>query len=331
MQAITIPTPGGPGALLPTELPDPVPGHGEVLIAVAAAGVNRADVSQREGHYPPPPGAPTWPGLEVSGVIAGLGHGVHHWAIGDRVCALLPGGGYASLAVADAGHVLPVPDSVDLVEAAGLPEAVATTWSNVFMIAGLSAGETLLVHGGSSGIGTMAIQLARAAGALVATTAGSAEKLAACAALGADILINYHEQDFVERILAATDRHGADVILDAIGGAYLEPNVRALARRGRIVLIGDQSRETSRFTVGLLIRKWGTIYGSTLRSRPAEEKTEVVASVLESAWPLVANGQVVPVIDSRFPLADARLAHERMEASLHIGKILLIPESRPRS
>jgi putative PIG3 family NAD(P)H quinone oxidoreductase len=327
MQAITVPTPGGPSALVPTELPDPVPGHGEVLISVAAAGVNRADLSQREGHYPPPPGSPTWPGLEVSGTIAAVGGGVTRWRPGDRVCALLPGGGYAALAIAKAEHVLPVPDDLDLVSAGGLPEAIATVWSNVVLIAGLTAGETLLVHGGSSGIGTIAIQLARARGCRVATTAGSTEKLAACGALGADILIDYRTEDFVERVTSATDGHGADVIFDAIGGAYLERNLTALAKRGRIVLIGDQSGETGQLPVGLLMRKWASIHGSMLRSRPETEKTSIMRSVLENAWPLVESGQIAPVIDSTFPLADARLAHERMESSSHIGKILLLPDA----
>ncbi len=325
MHAITVPQPGGPDALIDTLLDDPVPSHGEVLIAVAAAGLNRADVNQREGHYPPPKGAPYWPGLEVSGTIAAVGAGVTRWSVGDRVCALLPGGGYAQLAVADAEHVLPVPDTIDLVDAGGLPEAVATVWSNLVMIAGLTSGETMLVHGGSSGIGTIAIQLARAMGCRVATTAGSAEKLAACEALGADILIDYKNEDFVERIEAETDGHGADVIFDAIGGVYLDRNLRALAPRGRIVLIGNQSGETGQVSVGLLMRKWASIHGSMLRARPVAEKTEIMQSVRENAWPLVENGQIVPVIDSTFALADARLAHERMESSEHIGKILLLP------
>ena len=325
MQAITVPQPGGPAALVETELPDPVPGHGEVLIAVVAAGVNRADLSQREGHYPPPKGAPYWPGLEVSGTIAAVGSGVTQWSVGDRVCALLPGGGYAGLAIADAAHVLPVPPTLDLVAAGGLPEAIATVWSNLVMIAGLAAGDTMLVHGGSSGIGTIAIQLARAMGCRVATTAGSAGKLAACEALGADILIDYKNDDFVERIAEETDGTGVDVIFDAIGGAYLDRNLRALAPRGRIVLIGDQSGETGQVSVGLLMRKWASIHGSMLRARPVAEKTEIMQSVLENAWPLVESGQIVPVIDSKFALADARLAHERMESSAHIGKLLLLP------
>jgi putative PIG3 family NAD(P)H quinone oxidoreductase len=249
---------------------------------------------------------------------------VREWNVGDRVCALLPGGGYASLAIADADHVLPVPDDLDLAQAGGLPEAVATVWSNLVMLAGLTAGETMLVHGGSSGIGTIAIQLARALGCRVATTAGSPEKLAACEALGADILIDYHNEDFVERVKQETDGHGADVIFDAVGGAYVERNLHALAKRGRIVLIGDQSGETGQLPVGLLMRKWASIHGSMLRARPVAEKTEIMRSVRENVWPLVESRQIVPVIDSTFPLADATLAHERMESSAHIGKILLL-------
>lgn len=326
MQAITVPNPGGPSALSHTELPDPVAGPSEVLIAVTAAGVNRADLSQREGNYPPPAGAPTWPGLEVSGTIVAVGSDALQWSVGDRVCALLPGGGYASLVVADAGHVLPVPDSIDLVAAAGLAEAIATVWSNVVQIAGLTAGETLLVHGGSSGIGTIAIQVARAMGCRVAVTAGSAGKLAACKALGADILIDYTTEDFVARVKAETAGRGADVIFDAIGGSYLDRNLTALAKHGRIVIIGDQSRQPGTLDVGLLMRKWASIHGSLLRARPAAEKTAIIHSVRENIWPLVESGFIVPVIDSRFSFAEAALAHERMESSAHIGKILLLPK-----
>lgn len=326
MRAVTISRPGGPDVLVESDLPDPVPAHGEVLIEVAAAGVNRADVHQRKGGYPAPPGAPDWPGLEVSGIIAALGSGVTEVAIGDRVCALLPGGGYAELAVAPVGQLLAVPESIDLVEAAALPEAIATVWSNVFMTAALRAGETFLVHGGSSGIGTMAIQLARAFGCQVAVTAGSPAKLEACGRLGADILIDYREQDFVAELLSATDDRGADVILDAIGGDYLDRNIRALARHGRIVLIGNQSGSTGELHVGRLMAKWGSVHGSTLRARSLAEKNEIMASVLANAWPLVASGQVVPVVDERFPLAEARRAHERLESSAHIGKLLLVPQ-----
>lgn len=325
MLAITVPSPGGVDALVYTHLPDVAPGNGEVLIEVAAAGINRADISQREGHYPPPPGASVLPGMEVSGVIRSLGPGVGDWAVGDRVCALLPGGGYASLAVAAAGQLLPVPDSVDLVDAAGLPEAIATVWSNVFLTAGLHAGETFLVHGGSSGIGTIAIQLARVFGCHVAVTAGSASKLAACERLGAEILIDYHQSDFADELSTATDGRGVDVILDSIGGGYLDRNLRSLSPRGRLVNIANLSGEAGTLDFALMMRRWLSIHGSTLRARPAAEKDEILASVRENVWPLVMTGQVVPVIDSRFALADAGLAHQRMESSEHIGKLLLVP------
>ncbi|TXN32822.1 NAD(P)H-quinone oxidoreductase [Lacisediminihabitans profunda] len=325
MRAISIPLPGGPEVLTLGEHPDPDPGPGQVLIEVAAAGVNRADVSQRLGHYPSPPGTSPLPGMEVSGTIVALGRGVVGRSIGDRVCALLPSGGYASLVVAEAALLLDVPDSMNLVDAAGLPETLATVWSNVFMLAGLRAGETLLVHGGSSGIGTTAIQLARAHGALVATTAGTDEKLAACERLGAVILINYRTEDFVERLLDATDGRGADVILDAIGGAYLDRNLNALAPRGRLAIIGNQSAARGTVDVRTLMSKWLTIHGSTLRARPSEEKAAIMASVRENVWPFVVAGQVVPVIDQRIPFAEAARAHRRLEASEHIGKLLLIP------
>ncbi|GAB3034453.1 NAD(P)H-quinone oxidoreductase [Parafrigoribacterium mesophilum] len=325
MLAVTIPRFGSAEVLTLAELPDPVPADGELLIEVAAAGVNRSDIGQRQGSYPPPPGAPEWPGLEVSGTVAALGRSVSSWSVGDRVCALLGGGGYASLAVAPAAQVLPVPDTVDLVDAAGLPEALLTVWSNVFQLARLTAGETLLVHGGSSGIGTMAIQLARAFGARVAVTASTREKLEFCQQLGADILINYRREDFVESVLAATDGAGADVILDPIGGGYLARNLAALARRGRLVEIANQSGEPGELDIRTLMGKWASIYGTTLRARPSSEKADIVASALEQAWPFVATGQIVPVIDSRMPLAEASAAHERLESSAHIGKVLLLP------
>jgi putative PIG3 family NAD(P)H quinone oxidoreductase len=325
MHAITVPAPGDAKSLVFSEVPDVVPARGEVLISVLAAGVNRADIGQRQGNYPPPAGASPLPGLEVSGTIAAVGPGVTGWSTGDRVCALLPGGGYASLAVASASQLLPVPESVDLADAAGLPEAVATVWSNVFMTADLRPGESILVHGGSSGIGTIAIQMARALGSLVAVTAGSSQKLAACEQLGADILINYRHEDFVDRILEATDGRGVDVILDSIGGGYLDRNLRALAPHGRLANISNLSGTVGQLDVGLLMRKWVSIHGSTLRARPTVEKDEIMASVLANAWPLIEAGHVVPVIDSRYPLADAAHAHERMESSEHIGKLLLIP------
>lgn len=326
MYAITIPLPGSSDALVFGEVPDVVAGPGEVLINVAAAGVNRADIGQRMGHYPPPAGASPLPGMEVSGTIVALGDGADGgWAVGDRVCALLAGGGYASLAVAPIGQLLPVPDSLDLMDAAGLPEAIATVWSNVFMLADLRPGETLLVHGGSSGIGTIAIQLARALGSLVAVTAGSPAKLDACEHLGADILINYRTEDFAQRLLTETNGHGVDVILDSIGGGYLSQNLSALAPNGRLVNIANLSGKTGELDFGIVMRKWISIFGSTLRARPLEKKNEILASVRENVWPLVAAGLVVPVIDSRYALADACLAHRRMESSKHIGKLLLLP------
>lgn len=330
MHAITVPSPGGPDALIFTEIADVAAGHGEVLIEVAAAGVNRADIGQRMGNYPPPAGASPLLGMEVSGTIVAIGTGVHGpgvdgWTLGDRVCALLPGGGYASLAVASASQLLPVPESVNLVDAAGLPEAIATVWSNVFMTAGLRAGETLLVHGGSSGIGTIAIQLARALGSLVAVTAGSPSKLAACERLGADILIDYRTEDFEERVIESTEGRGVDVILDSIGGGYLERNLRCLAPHGRLANIANLSGLPGKLDFGLMMRNWISIHGSTLRARSVTEKNEVIASVRENVWPLVTSGQVVPVIDNRYPLADAGRAHERMESSEHIGKLLLLP------
>lgn len=325
MQAIVVSEPGGPDSLILTEVPDVAPGPGEVLITVAAAGVNRADIGQRQGNYPPPPGAPDWPGLEVSGTISAIGTGVDRWRIGDRVCALLGGGGYATLAVAPAGQVLPVPDDVDLVDAAALPETVATVWSNVVMQSGLTAGETLLVHGGSSGIGTTAIQIATALGARVAVTAGTAEKLDACRALGADITIDYRREDFVARVLEETDGRGADVILDPIGGAYLDRNLRALAPHGRIALIANQSAQPGELNVRLLMSKWASVTGGSLRPRPIAEKDEIIRGVLESAWPMLISGALRPIVDRRFALADAAAAHERMESSEHIGKLLLVP------
>jgi putative PIG3 family NAD(P)H quinone oxidoreductase len=324
MKAITVPVPGGTDALRLSDMPDAVAAPGEVLIRVAASGVNRADVHHRQGSYPSPPGAPEWPGLEVSGTIAALGEGVSGWAVGDRVCALMAGGGYATLAAVRAEHVLPVPDDLDLADAAALPEAVATVWSNVVMLAGLKRGETLLVHGGSSGIGTTAIQLAHALGCRVAVTAGTQAKLAACRELGADIVINYRDEDFVVRLAEETGGRGADVILDAIGGAYLDRNISALARHGRLVLIGNQSREAGTLTIGRLMAKWGTVHGTSLRARPQAEKDEIMRVVRAEAWPLVESGAVRPVIDSRFALTDAAAAHERLESSQHIGKIVLV-------
>ncbi|MFF9274452.1 NAD(P)H-quinone oxidoreductase [Streptomyces griseosporeus] len=324
MHAITIPEPGGPEALVWAEVPDPVPGEGEVLVDVAASAVNRADILQRQGFYDPPPGTSPYPGLEVSGRIAALGPGVSGWAVGDEVCALLSGGGYAEKVAVPAGQLLPLPKGVGLVRAAALPEVVCTVWSNVFMVAHLRPGETLLVHGGSSGIGTMAIQLAKAVGAKVAVTAGTKEKLAYCAELGADILINYREEDFVAELMKATDGAGADVILDNMGAKYLERNVQALAVSGRLAIIGMQGGVKGELNIGALMRKRAAISATTLRARPLEEKAAIVAAVREHVWPLLDAGHVRPVVDRELPMTEAGEAHSVVEASGHVGKVLLV-------
>jgi putative PIG3 family NAD(P)H quinone oxidoreductase len=323
MKAITIPAPGGPEALVPADVEAPEPRAGEVLVRVAAAGVNRADTMQRQGLYPPPPGESEVPGLEVSGVVEALGDGVDGWAVGDEVCALLAGGGYAELVRVPAGQLLPVPAGISLVDAAALPEVVCTVWSNVFLTANLQPGEVLLVHGGSSGIGTMAIQLAKAVGATVAVTAGSAEKLRACADLGADVLVGYRDEDFVERVREATDGHGADVVLDNMGAKYLGRNVDVLATNGRLVVIGMQGGRVGELDLGVLLAKRGAVIATSLRARPAAEKATIVAAVREHVWPLVEDGVVRPVVHSRHPLASAADAHRELEESGHIGKILL--------
>ncbi|MFG3202266.1 NAD(P)H-quinone oxidoreductase [Streptomyces sp. NPDC048192] len=324
MHAITIPEPGGPEALVWAEVPDPAPGEGEVLVEVVASAVNRADILQRQGFYNPPPGASPYPGLECSGRIAALGPGVSGWAVGDEVCALLAGGGYAEKVVVPAGQLLPVPEGVGLSQAAALPEVVCTVWSNVFMIAHLRPGETLLVHGGSSGIGTMAIQLAKAVGAKVAVTAGTKEKLERCAELGADILINYREQDFVAEIEQATDGAGADVILDNMGAKYLDRNVRALAVNGRLAIIGMQGGVKGELNIGTLLNKRAAVSATSLRARPLSEKAAIVAAVREHVWPLVAGGHVRPVVDRELPMAEAAEGHRVVEESGHVGKVLLV-------
>lgn len=306
------------------EVPDPVVGEGEVLVDVVATAVNRADILQRQGFYDPPPGTPPYPGLECSGRVAQVGPGVSGWAVGDEVCALLSGGGYAEKVAVPAGQLLPVPEGVAVDRAAALPEVVCTVWSNVFMIAHLRPGETFLVHGGSSGIGTMAIQLAKAVGAKVAVTAGTKEKLERCAELGADILINYREQDFVAELREATDGKGADVILDNMGAKYLDRNVQALAVNGRLVIIGMQGGVKGELNIGALLAKRAAITATTLRARPVEEKAAIVAAVREHVWPLVAAGHVRPVIDREIPMPDAAEAHRIVEDSSHIGKVLLV-------
>jgi putative PIG3 family NAD(P)H quinone oxidoreductase len=320
MRAVIASSTGGPEVLSVGELPDPTPGPGEVLVAVAATAVNRADTLQRQGFYPPPPGASEVIGLECSGTIAALGEGVEGWAVGDEVCALLAGGGYASYVVVPVGQVMPVPAGVSLVEAAALPEVACTVWSNVFMVAGLQPGERFLVHGGSGGIGTMAIQLASAVSAKVFATAGSAAKLAACAELGADVTINYREEDFVE-VLKADG--GADVILDNMGAKYLGRNVDALATEGRLVIIGMQGGSKGELDINALLRKRGAVIATSLRARPLADKAAICASVVENVWPLVADGTVRPIVHTTMPLEDVAAAHALMESSDHIGKIVL--------
>jgi len=324
MRATVIVEPGGPDVLTWAEVADPPPpGPGEVTLAVAATAVNRADLLQRQGFYPPPAGAPPYPGLECSGTVVAIGPEVVGWAVGDAVCALLAGGGYAERVNAPAGQLLPAPTGVDLVSAAALPEVTCTVWSNVFMLAGLRAGERLLVHGGGSGIGTLAIQLGRAAGAFVLVTAGSAAKLERCAELGAHIGINYRESDFVEAVRAATDGHGADVILDLMGASYLGRNVDALAVNGRLVVIGLQGGAKAELDLGKLLGKRAAILATTLRARPGAEKDAIVAAVREHVWPLIEAGTVRPVVDRVLPIADAADAHRLIESGGAFGKVLL--------
>jgi len=323
MHAVVITEPGGPEVLRWTVVPDPKPGPGDVVVDVTAAGVNRADLMQRQGFYPPPPGAPPYPGLECAGVISAVGDGVTEWRVGDQVCALLAGGGYAERVVVPHGQLLPKPTTTSLDEAAALPETICTVYSNVFLGARLAAGETLLIHGGGSGIGTTAIQLAKHFGAIVAVTAGSAEKLAACRKLGADITINYREDDFVGKLREATDGRGADVILDIIGAGYLAKNIAALAPDGRIANIGLQQGTRAELDLGLLMSKRGTIMSTTLRARPKEQKAEIVAVVTADVWPLVDAGVVRPVVYRELPMAQADEAHRIMTASTHTGKIVL--------
>lgn len=323
MYAVTITKPGGPDVLSWREVPDPVAGPGEVLIEVVASAVNRPDLLQRAGHYDPPPGAPAYPGLECSGRVAACGEGVRDWVVGDEVCALLGGGGYAEMVAVPTGQVLPVPPGVDLAEAAGLPEVACTVWSNVVDIAGLRGGETLLVHGGGSGIGTFAIQLGRALGARVITTA-RARKHEALRALGADVTIDYSTEDFVAAVREATDGHGADVILDIMGASYLARNIEALAVDGRLSIIGLMGGVRAEIDLNALMGKRGSISSTRLRPRQPEDKARIVRGVREQVWPLVAAGAVRPVIDRRLPMAEAARAHRVVQANEHTGKVLLL-------
>ncbi|MFY0408149.1 NAD(P)H-quinone oxidoreductase [Solicola sp. PLA-1-18] len=325
MRAVIVEEPGGPDALVVTELDDPVAGPGEVLIDVAAAGVNRADVMQRQGAYDPPKGATHVLGLECSGTVSAVGEGVDAFAVGDEVCALLSGGGYAEKVNVPVGQVARVPQGVSLVDAGGLVEVTATVWANVFMTAALQRDETLLVHGGGSGIGTIAVQLAHALGAKVAVTAGSQAKLDFCRDLGADVLVNYREQDFVEEVKAATDGRGADVILDNMGAKYLGRNVDTLATAGRLVVIGMQGGTKGELDLGKLLGKRAAVMAASLRARPPEEKALIIGSMVENVWPLVDDGTVRPIIHTTVPLADVADAHRILDESSHTGKVLLVP------
>jgi NADPH:quinone reductase len=323
MTAIGIRAPGGPEVLVPEERPVPQPGPGEILVKVAAAGVNRPDVMQRKGLYPPPKGAPDIPGLEIAGEVAAIGDNVTRWKQGDKVMSLVIGGGYAQYCLAHEGHALPIPQTLTMAEAGAMPETFFTVWHNVFERGNLQSGETFLVHGGTSGIGTTAIQLAKAFGAKVITTAGSAEKCEAARKLGADLAINYKTEDFVAMTKDWTNGKGANVILDMIGGDYIERNYEAASVEGRIVQIAFQGspKATVNFTRIMLKRLHHT--GSTLRSRSVEDKTAIAAAIEAKVLPLIASGKVKPVMDSTFALSDAAAAHARMESSTHIGKIVL--------
>jgi putative PIG3 family NAD(P)H quinone oxidoreductase len=324
MRAVVCREAGGPDVLEVREVPDPSPAPDEVLIRVTATAVNRADLMQRQGRYPPPTGASDILGLECSGTVAAVGSDVDTWHAGDQVCALLTSGGYAELVAVPAGQVLPIPDGLDPTAAAALPEVAATVWSNVFMIAALQPRELLLVHGGAGGIGTFAIQLGKALGASVACTVGSAEKAAACRELGADLAINYREQDFVAEVRRFR-ASGANVILDNMGAAYLDRNVEVLADEGRLVVIGLQGGAKGEINLRTLLAKRGAVVATALRSRPDAEKAAIMASVKENVWPLVADKTVRPVIFTTVALDDVRRAHELVEESGHIGKVLLTP------
>jgi putative PIG3 family NAD(P)H quinone oxidoreductase len=323
MRAVTLPSYGGPEALELADVPDAVAGPGEVLVEVVATAVNRADLLQRQGFYAPPPGASPYPGLECSGRIAALGEGVAGWQVGDEVCALLSGGGYAELVAVPAGQLLPVPDGVSLLDAAALPEVACTVWSNVFVLAGLTPGEVLLVHGGTSGIGTMATQLGARHGARVVVTVGSAEKAERALALGAEAAVLYREQDFVEEVRRLTGGAGADVVLDNMGAKYLARNVAVLATGGRLAVIGLQGGTKAELDLGQLLGKRGHVFATSLRARPAAEKAGVVAAVLAGVWPAIEAGDVRPVVDRVLPLAQVADAHRVLEASSHVGKVVL--------
>jgi len=320
MRAVTAPKPGGPEALVLSDHPDPRPGPGEVLVEVVATAVNRADLMQRRGFYPPPPGVTEVLGLECSGRVAALGEGVTGWSVGDEVCALLAGGGYASYVVVPAGQLMPVPAGLDLVTAAAVPEVACTVWSNVFMVAGLKPDDVFLVHGGAGGIGTFAIQVASVLGARVFATAGSAEKRQLCEELGAERAIDYREEDFVEVL---REVGGADVVLDNMGAKYLGRNVSALATEGRLVVIGMQGGTKGELDLGALLAKRAAVVATSLRARPLDDKARICASVVENVWPLLADGSVRPIVHATLPLEDVADAHQLLEDSSHSGKVLL--------
>jgi NADPH2:quinone reductase len=323
MTVIAIPAPGGPEMLVPEERPVPAPGPGEILVKVAAAGVNRPDVRQRQGTYPPPKGATDIPGLEIAGEVAALGADVKRWKVGDKVCALVVGGGYAQYCLAYEPHALPVPPALSMVEAAAIPETFFTCWQNMFMRADVKGGDWVLVHGGTSGIGTTAIMLAKSFGGKVITTAGSAEKCAAAKKLGADVVVNYKTEDFVAMTKEATGGAGANLIVDIVGGDYIDRNYDAAADNGHIAQVSFIGNPKVTANFANLMRKRLHHTGSTLRPRTVAEKAAIARGIEERVWPLVASGKIKPVIDSTFPLAKASEAHTRMETSLHIGKIVL--------
>ena len=327
MLAIEISQPGGPEVLVPVERPVPSIGPREVLVRVAAAGVNRPDILQRQGRYPPPPGVTDIPGLEIAGTIDSVGPGVTTWRAGDRVCALVSGGGYAEFCAVPAPQCLPAPRGMHVTQAAAIPETTFTVWTNVFERGRLTSGESILIHGGSSGIGTTAIQLAHALGARVFATAGSAEKCAACEAIGAERAINYREADFVAAIKELTSGRGVDVVLDMVAGDYVQRNIEVLAMDGRLVMIGRQGGVKSEIDVMPILRKRLVLTGSTLRTRSVEEKGAIARAVHQQVWPLFESGKVRVIVHQTFPLQDAAAAHRLMESSTHIGKIVLQVQS----
>jgi putative PIG3 family NAD(P)H quinone oxidoreductase len=323
MRAVVITEPGEPKVLQVRQVPDPEPKSGEVLISVAATAVNRADLLQRQGNYPPPPGASPYLGMECSGTIAALGEGVAGWAVGDEVCALLAGGGYAEMVAAPASQLMPIPAGISLVDAAALPEATCTVWSMLFGAGGLQPGESVLIHGGTSGIGTMAIQLAHGRGARVFATAGTPRKVGICRELGAEVAINYRDEAFEERIISETKGAGVDAILDNMGASYLARNINSLAIGGRLIVLGLQGGRVGELDLGILLVKRASVHAAGLRGRPLAEKAEIVAETQHAVWPLIEAGTVRPIIDRILTLDDAAEAHRLVESSEHIGKVLL--------